>query len=243
MRDQHRADLLASIYPNARAADLEDLAGPLFEAMSHFGIASPLEQAHFLSQVGHETGELQWREELASGDAYDTRTDLGNTRARDGDGRLYKGRGGLMLTGRANYEDYDDAIGAGGWILRQPKKLTEPLHFANSAAWYWHARGLGKLARQDNLKAVTRRINGGYNGLSDRQRLLFLAKQALLSNQTKGTVDLQLALNRVMRAGLAVDGSYGPKTRRAVRDFQKIHGLVVDGEAGRETWEKLRELL
>ena len=242
-RDSRKAQL-ARIYQNAGQQDLDDLAASLFEAMDQFGIVDPLEQAHFLAQVGHETGELRWREELASGDAYDTRTDLGNTPARDGDGRKFKGRGGMMLTGRANYEDYDESVAAHGYILRHPEKLAEPPHFAISAAWFWASRGLGKLARQDNLKAVTRRINGGYNGLSDRQRLLYLAKQVLLgSAKSNSTRELQLALNQLIKAGLVVDGSDGPRTRKAVRDFQKSQGMVVDGVAGQKTWERILSLL
>ena len=72
-----------------------------------FGITTALRAAHYIAQVAHETGQLQWLEELASGAQYEGRKDLGNV--CKGDGKRFKGRGYLQTTGRANYRKYAES--------------------------------------------------------------------------------------------------------------------------------------
>jgi putative chitinase len=100
---------LVGILINATQQLIDLYAGPLAAKMAAAAITTPLRQAHFLAQLGHESGELRYTEELASGDAYEGRRDLGNT--VPGDGRRFKGRGLIQLTGRANYQAYGDAVG------------------------------------------------------------------------------------------------------------------------------------
>ncbi len=134
-----------------------------------------MRRAYFLAQVGHESGELRYTEEIASGDAYEGRRDLGNTEA--GDGRRFKGRGLIQLTGRANYRGFGEAIGVDLLSNDNAQRVaTDPGLAVEVACWFWQARGLNALADEDDAHAVTRRINGGLNGLADRLRQLDRAR-------------------------------------------------------------------
>ena len=135
---------------------------------SHFEINTPLRMAHWLAQVAHESGELLFTKELASGKAYEGRKDLGNT--QKGDGVRYKGRGLIQITGRANYKKYADFCGFDG--VAKPELLEQPLGAVKSAMWYWQTHGLNELADRDDDRAITKRINGGTNGLDDRRKYL-----------------------------------------------------------------------
>lgn len=165
---------LITIMPFARkrAAAFLD---PLNAAMLEFGITTPARQASFLAQIGHESGQLQYVKELASGDAYEMRKDLGNT--WPGDGRRYKGRGLIQITGRANYAACGAALGLN--LIDLPELLEQPVNACRSAGWFWKARGLNELADVGDQVRVTRRINGGTNGLADRLALFEVAQRVL----------------------------------------------------------------
>lgn len=144
-------------------------------AMDAYKINSDLRKAHFLAQIGHESGGLVYVRELATGEAYEGRKDLGNT--QPGDGMKYRGRGLIQITGRANYKTCGDALGVD--FERIPEFLEKPEHAAMSAAWFWFTRNLNVIADSDDILKITKRINGKYNGLVDRQRRLALSKHAL----------------------------------------------------------------
>jgi len=121
---------------------------------------------HFLSQTAHESGGGRYRKELASGWAYEGRKDLGNT--EPGDGPKYKGAGYIQLTGRANYQDFCDYMGDFR-IMEGVDYVAEKYPF-NSAGFWWMDNHMNSLCdRGANVRQVTRRVNGGYNGLADRQ--------------------------------------------------------------------------
>lgn len=143
-----------------------------------YGVTTTKRMAHFLAQIAQESGQLRYVRELASGAAYDTGSKaraLGNTPEKDGDGQRYKGRGLLQITGKANYEAVSKALAVD--FVAYPEKLEEPEWAVASALWYWQQHGLNELADKDDSIAVTRRINGGTNGLDDRLRYLSKAKQ------------------------------------------------------------------
>ncbi|MDE5986843.1 MAG: hypothetical protein K2H16_06125 [Prevotella sp.] len=142
---------------------------------SEFGITTALRMAHYLAQIAHESGELRYTKELASGAEYEGRKDLGNT--SKGDGVRYKGRGLIQLTGKANYKAYAEHCGFD--VVAKPELLEQPLGAVRSSMWYWKTHDLNALADGDDVKAVTKRINGGYNGLAARQKYLGRAKKAL----------------------------------------------------------------
>jgi len=136
-------------------------------------------QAHFLAQIGHESGGLRFSEELASGEAYEGRADLGNS--QPGDGPRFKGRGLIQLTGRANYARYGAAIRLDLIGSRDARETlaNDPTRAIHVACWYWIDRDLNALADRDDLESITRRINGGLNGLDDRRAYLNRAKRLL----------------------------------------------------------------
>lgn len=133
---------------------------------------SPLRLAHFLAQLIHESGSFRYMEEIASGQAYEGRRDLGNT--QPGDGRLFKGRGPIQITGRANYRRYGARIGVD--IERHPEIAALPSIGLHLALEYWKVNGLNTLADSDNVLGITRLINGGTNGLDDRKAQLAKVK-------------------------------------------------------------------
>lgn len=148
----------------------------LLVGMAGRAIITPLRIAHFLAQLGHESGQFRYVEELASGAAYEGRTDLGNT--QPGDGVRFKGRGLIQLTGRANYAAYGTAIHRD--LLADPTPVaTDPALAVDAACWFWNSRGLNAPADADDLERITRRVNGGLNGLADRRAILARAKVAL----------------------------------------------------------------
>jgi len=150
-------------------------ADMLIAKMAARAIDTPLRQAHFLAQVGHESGELRFREEIASGEQYNGRVDLGNTEPDDGP--RFKGRGLIQLTGRANYRAYGTAIGVDLLSDNQWTRVaTDADLAADVACWFWQTRGLNPLADNDDVEAITRKINGGTNGIEDRRRQLARAQ-------------------------------------------------------------------
>jgi len=126
---------------------------------------------HFLCQIHHESGEYRYLEELASGEDYEFRADLGNR--SPGDGRRYKGRGLIQLTGRANYGEFERDTGLP--VLEKPTLLLQPKFAVKSAVWFWIKRGLPQLAEKGDFDAIVRRVNGGLNGYQDRLEYLRLA--------------------------------------------------------------------
>lgn len=132
--------------------------------MPNYGIDTPLREAAFLAQVAHESGRFIYTEEIASGQAYEGRKDLGNVYI--GDGKKYKGRGLIQLTGRANYAEFSGHCGID--FIENPALLSTPQYAVQSACWFWSERGLNTLADVGEFKKITRIINGGYNGLEQR---------------------------------------------------------------------------
>ena len=171
---------LAPHYTGARAerqATNIRLAGPFFPAaLARHDITTLLRKAHFLAQVCEESWGFSDMKEEASGEEYEGRADLGNT--SPGDGPLYKGRGFIQLTGKANYRTYGKALGLD--LLRHPELAENPRNAVESACEYWTKRHLNPLADKDDLSTITRRINGRHmRGLAKRAAYLVQAKRLL----------------------------------------------------------------
>jgi putative chitinase len=168
---------LTDIMPYAKNRASVFLA-PLNEAMAEFEINTPLRVAAFLGQTGHESGQLLYTEEIASGKAYNGRADLGNT--FPGDGERFKGRGLIQVTGRTNYIKVMLALGID--CLDHPEMLSQTENACRASAWWWADHKLNQLAdigTQDAYKKITRTINGGYNGWEDRLALYNKAREIL----------------------------------------------------------------
>ena len=143
--------------------------------MPEYGINGKLRQSAFIAQILHETGSFRWLHEIASGKAYEGRKDLGNT--VKGDGVRYKGRGCIMITGRANYAKYGRLMGID--LIKFPNKLEEPENAVWSACIYWNEMNLNVYADKGDMKTITKRINGGLNGYDDRMKFYKRAMEVL----------------------------------------------------------------
>lgn len=161
---------LLTIMPNARS-QAGVFVSALNTAMQHYQIVGPKRAAAFIAQIGHESGQLRYVREIwgptSAQRGYEGREDLGNT--VPGDGRKYCGRGLIQITGRANYAKCGEALSLD--LISFPELLELPQHAAMSAAWFWKQNGLNDLADRDQFNTITRRINGGLNGLADRLAL------------------------------------------------------------------------
>jgi predicted chitinase/uncharacterized protein YvpB len=174
---------LRDIMPDATSSDIQTYTEPLNKVLSDFEINTPTRAAAFIAQVAHESGQLYYKEEIASGDAYEGRSDLGNT--QPGDGRRYKGRGLIQLTGRANYREAGQAM---NFPLEQnpDRVVQDPYTNAAVAGWYWKSRNINAAADAGDFEKVTRLINGGLNGYDDRCHFWQRAKTALKNAPSLG---------------------------------------------------------
>jgi predicted chitinase len=215
-------DELRQIMPNCAAAKRADYLPFIQQAMQEFEITSYLREAAFLAQLAHESGELRYMEELASGSAYEGRKDLGNT--QPGDGKRYKGRGPIQLTGRANYKKYGDLLGLD--LINNPTvAATKEVGF-RIAGQFWKLNGLNGLADQQDFKQITKRINGGYNGLDDRTKYYNRAKQVLNTNDAvDGSTTVAPAVADAVLAGSGPAGGQPPYPGSALRQGSKGSGV------------------
>jgi putative chitinase len=177
-----QAALLTALAPQSAAAEQEsqkaitDAAAPAMqERLSAAGIDTELRVAHFLAQTCEESDGFCTTEEYASGAAYEGRRDLGNT--QPGDGVRFKGRGLIMITGRYNYTDYGKSLGLP--LLIQPALAGCPVNAVKIAIAFWTKHELNVFADKDDIETITRRINGGLNGLATRQIYLVRALRLL----------------------------------------------------------------
>jgi predicted chitinase len=142
----------------------------LQEAALKGGITDPAELAQFLAQVTHESGNFKYMEEIwgptPAQKRYEGRKNLGNTQT--GDGHRYRGRGLIQLTGRDNYKTFGEKLGID--LENSPELASEPDTAADLAVEFWNARVKPYIKDFNNTRGVTRRINGGYNGLPDREK-------------------------------------------------------------------------
>ena len=169
---------LHAICPLTNQAILSRYVAPLNASMIEFEINNVLRETMFLAQLSHESGGFHYVKELADGKHYEGRADLGNT--QPGDGPKYKGRGLIQITGKVNYASCGAALGLD--LIGSPELLEQPDNAARSAAWFWHSRGLNELADKGPgwFIPITKRINGGVNGLSDRQAYLARAQEVIV---------------------------------------------------------------
>ena len=243
------------------------------EAVVDLGIKDELRLAHFIGQLAHESGFKPLNENLnysakrltqvwpsrfrslaatngfarnpmaLANKVYNGR--MGN-KAGSNDGWNFRGRGFIQLTGRTNYTKCGAAIGID--LVKTPDRLLEPEVSAKAAAWFFEVNNIWPLCDKNDVRAVTRRINGGVHGLGDRRA----KTQAALSVLRGGAVPLstvrlgsrgsdarllQSALNELGFGPISADGIFGRNSDKALRRMQAAFGLAVDGICGRNTWK------
>lgn len=177
----------------------------LEKAMIEGGILSALEKAHFLAQIAHESAmftaiseNLNYsaaglrkvfpthftdaealiygrKPEAIANRAYAGRN--GNGNEASGEGWKYRGRGLIQLTGKVNYKQASLAIYKDTRLLDYPDMACEPDEAAKIAVWFWNMKDCCGPAKRDDTDTITKRINGGLNGLEDRKQLLAKFKQ------------------------------------------------------------------
>jgi len=184
--------------PFVSEANIERYADLLTELMSKYGIDTPLRQRHFLAQLLHESGGFRSvRENLnyntdglmatfprhfanrADAETFHRQPErianrvymnrMGNGDEASGDGWRFIGRGLIQITGREMYGRVSRAIFGDDRLWKMPDILEQDRYAVESACWFWQSHNINALADQDDIQAVTRRINGGLNGLADRQ--------------------------------------------------------------------------
>lgn len=239
----------------AQRAIVSAISASFAATLDKYKIDTKLRIAHFMGQVTHECAGFRTTEEFASGHEYEWRKDLGNT--KKGDGIRFKGRGLIQLTGRDNYKKMSSILKIP--LEDNPALAKEPLTSLVIACEYWKSRDVNTNADSDDLISVTKKINGGLNGLDDRRTYLKKAKNALAKMEAitisasttprvaalrRGSWDESVgelqALLRKKGYMVAVDNEYGPATELAVMHFQDKSGLTCDGIVGEETWRLLR---
>ncbi len=239
----------------AQARIVGAISAVFASTLESYKIDTKLRISHFMGQVTHECAGFRTTEEFASGAAYEGRNDLGNI--NDGDGKRYKGRGLIQLTGRANYQEIGKKLDLS--LEDNPELAGEPVTSLRIACEYWKSRNINAAADQDNLIRSTKLVNGGLNGLEDRRKYLQKAKTAIARfegirvslNEGGNTVVLRRGsfgdsvselqeLLQVKGFDIAVDSDFGSATELAVMMFQKNNSLLVDGIVGKNTWVLLR---
>jgi putative chitinase len=240
------ASIIKKIAPTALPSIVNGLAAAMPRCIQIADLTTPLRQEHFLAQLAHESAGFKTTTEYATGKAYEGRKDLGNT--QKGDGVRYKGRGLIQITGRNNYSVMSKALGVD--FVKEPELAAEFPYAALTAALYWKNHNINKYADRDNIRGVTKVINGGTNGLADRMAYLIKAKNAVPNTLVTAnvaplpspTVDVKAAQKRLSELSYplgAIDGDIGPLTRSAVRDFQDSMGEPVTGNLDQRTYKLL----
>jgi len=177
---------LQSIMPSIPTARREALLPFLQAAMTEFAIETPARIAAFVAQLAHESGQFRFMEEIWGPTPAQQRYEplstlaatLGNTET--GDGKRFKGRGPIQITGRANYRRFGDLLGID--LVSDPARAAHPELAFRVAGLFWSKKGLSELADRatdEAFREITRRINGGFNGLDDRRNFYAVACSVL----------------------------------------------------------------
>lgn len=184
---------LKSIVPGAKNPEV--FFPHLVDCMKRYDITTPERICCFISQLAHESGAFNYVREIASGEAYEGRKDLGNI--YPGDGKKFKGRGLIQITGRTNYLVCSRAIFGDDRLIHNPDILATPQYAVESACWYWKGRKLNNIADMPDtwtrtsqvtkqtytkFQWLTRLINGGLNGYADRLKYYQRARKILIPN-------------------------------------------------------------
>ena len=249
--------MLRPVTPRSPEFLLADIVYNLNEFLPKYEINNYLRVTHFLAQAAHESAGFTAMEEFANGRAYEGRRDLGNV--NPGDGRRYKGRGIFQLTGRANYRTYGLRLGLA--LEDNPFMAAEPRNAVQIACEFWTLNKLNTYADKNDILTITKRINGGTNGLPERREyhkkfLNVIPKNIfgvdvdinnddiLLKIGDRGE-DVKTVQKILYDIGYAInsDGIFGPRTELIIKDFQKKVNLPATGVVDVDTFAQLKNYL
>lgn len=191
-------DVFQQCLPSVSRTNLEKYIEPIINTCEEFTIDTPERLAAFLAQTCYESNNFnsivenlnysanglvkvfpkyfptiekamvyERQPEKIANYVYANR--MGNGSEHTGDGWRYKGRGLIQLTGKTNYMNCGNSLGVA--LIDMPNYLESPIGAARSAGWYWNLRNLNALADVRNFNEITKKINGGYHGLSERTAL------------------------------------------------------------------------
>ncbi len=200
------SEQLKKCLPKAAQKNIELYLDPINKAFEEFEINTPKRMAAFIAQVGHESGQLNFVREnlnykaesltkvfrkyfptLEEAQKYDRNPEkiankvyasrMGNGDESSGDGFKYRGRGLIQVTGKSNYESCGKSLGED--LNKTPEYLETPDGAVRSAGWFWNRNKLNVKADASDTKGITKTINGGFNGLEEREHLYDLAIETL----------------------------------------------------------------
>lgn len=188
--------ILKEICPHISKDAANTYAPLLSDILPKWDINTAQRVQMFISQVAHESGSFKYTREIASGSAYEGRADLGNI--FPGDGKKFKGKGLIQVTGRANHQTCSLALFGDNRLLTNPDILSTPQYAVESACWFWKTKGLnelcdkpedwektivrndGKTKTYSKIQYITRKINGGLNGIFEREEFYERARKAIV---------------------------------------------------------------
>jgi predicted chitinase len=243
---------LRQIMPRIPADKFEIYLLFLNRVMQDFQIDTPLRASAFLAQLAHESGQLRFMEEIwgptPQQRRYEPPSDLarrlGNT--QPGDGKRFKGRGPIQITGRANYKRYGDLLGVD--LITNPDLAATPQTGFQIAATFWRSNGLNELADVQDFIAITRRINGGLNGLADRQKFYDIARsvlgvggQPVVASTRPRTVSRSFSMTGGVAPADAADDDAPAPANRLPRGWEAIADDAGTGEATRPSGESKKK--
>lgn len=172
---------LKAISPGTPVERLKTFLPFLNKYLPEYGIDTPIEVASFLAQVLHESGGFKYMKEIwgptKAQSGYEGRKDLGNI--YPGDGKKFMGRGPIQITGRTNYAWISKKIFGDDTLERNPELLSTPEYGIVSSCLYWKSRNMDAIDDDDSIREETKKVNGAYNGLDQRQHYFDRAKAVL----------------------------------------------------------------
>ena len=174
--------LMAEVTPNLERKISEKLIQGFYSYFPEYEINTTQRIASFIAQAAHETGGFKWFYELGGKsyfNKYEPETSIGKKlgNLHIGDGYRFRGRGIFHLTGRYNYQRYSELLGLD--MVQNPDEAADPITACKIACEYWKQTKLNPLADDGNLREITKRINGGYNGWNNRLKYYNLLTSSL----------------------------------------------------------------